>query len=87
MKGAVNGMERERHFCTCTDFGCEFNPKNHSNGCDPCIKSSLEDEEIPTCFFRKISEDISEVKEFTFEDFTNFFLKHKETYLKKKKEK
>lgn len=82
MKG-MRIMSNNQHFCTCIDYECEFNPKNHSDGCNRCIESSLEDEEIPTCFFRKISADISEVKDFKFEDFTNFYLKHRGAYLKK----
>jgi len=77
-------MGNSGHFCTCTNFDCQLNPKNHSSGCDLCIKDSLEVDEIPTCFFRRISADISDVKEFTFESFVDFFLTHKDNYLQRK---
>lgn len=68
----------DKHFCPCTDYECKNNPCNHSDGCDRCIKSSLEDGEIPVCFFIGVSEkEASSVTDFTYEGFANFVLKNK----------
>lgn len=65
------------HFCTCTDYTCQYNPQNHSDGCDRCIKISLEDGEIPRCFFNAISEkDAVDVTDFTYRNFASFVLSH-----------
>ena len=68
----------KKHFCTCKDTNCKLNPRNHDHGCDPCVTKCLKEGEIPSCFFRAISEDLSGVDDFTYEGFTNFFLKHKQ---------
>ncbi|AGC68774.1 hypothetical protein Cst_c17940 [Thermoclostridium stercorarium subsp. stercorarium DSM 8532] len=70
-------MENKKHFCTCTDLSCKLHPNNHSKGCDPCVRKNLKDGEIPSCFFRLINNDISELKEFTIESFVDFYLKNK----------
>lgn len=70
-------MENKNHFCTCKDLNCKLNPHNHNLGCDPCIKKNLREGEIPSCFFRLINDDISDIKEFTFESFVEFFIKNK----------
>ena len=67
-----------QHFCTCKDLSCKLNPHNHQHGCDPCIKKCLKDSEIPSCFFRAISADISKVSDFTYEGFSAFVLAHKQ---------
>ena len=68
----------KKHFCTCKDTSCKLNPQNHDYGCDPCIKKCLKNGEIPSCFFKAVSEDISKVSNFTYEGFANFLLKHKQ---------
>ncbi len=66
-------------FCTCEDTDCPLHPSNHDKGCNLCIAKNLKKGEIPTCFFKKINPDISEIKNFTIEDFVNFYLKHSNT--------
>lgn len=69
-------MENKKHFCTCCDHNCPFNPVNHDGGCDPCIEKNLRAGEIPSCFFKKIDEDLSGLKTFTMESFVSFYLEH-----------
>lgn len=71
-------MENQKHFCTCKDLNCKLNPCNHSKGCDPCIKKNLNAGEIPSCFFRLISDDLNTLKEFTIESFVDFYIKNKD---------
>ncbi len=66
-------------FCTCEDTNCPLHPSNHDKGCNLCIAKNLKKGEIPTCFFKKINFDISQIKNFTIEDFVNFYLKHSNT--------
>jgi len=66
-----------QHFCSCRDFQCQNHPRNHAQGCDPCIKKNLQNGEIPGCFFRAVSSEIGGLKQFTFESFAEFVLKHK----------
>lgn len=70
-------MENNKHFCTCTDLNCKLHPHNNPKGCDLCIKKNLKKREIPSCFFKLVNDDISELKEFTIESFVNFFIKNK----------
>lgn len=70
-------MENQKHFCTCADLNCKLNPCNHSRGCDPCIKKNLNAREIPSCFFKLVNNDLSNLKEFTIESFVDFFIKNK----------
>ncbi len=66
-------------FCTCEDTNCPLHPSNHDKGCNLCIAKNLKKGEMPTCFFKKINSDISQIKNFTIEDFVNFYLKHSNT--------
>ncbi|NBG88701.1 hypothetical protein ISALK_09330 [Isachenkonia alkalipeptolytica] len=68
-------MKPANDFCTCEDFSCKLHPVNHTRGCDPCIEKNLKAGEIPSCFFRSLNPDLSEVKDFTTEDFVAFYLK------------
>ncbi|MDS1029643.1 DUF6485 family protein [Bacillota bacterium LX-D] len=52
---------------------CQFHPQNYLKGCDPCIKKNLQNGEIPSCFFRLISDVLSSLKEFTLESFVKFY--------------
>ncbi|HML37063.1 MAG TPA: DUF6485 family protein [Bacillota bacterium] len=70
-------MKTQKHFCTCADYDCRLNPHNGAGGCDLCIKKNLREREIPSCFFKLVNEDISNLEEFTFESFVDFFLKNK----------
>ena len=63
-------------FCTCEDFNCPLHPNNHDKGCNLCIAKNLKKGEIPTCFFKKINNDTSDVKEFTMAGFVDFNLKN-----------
>ncbi len=67
----------KKGFCTCEDTECKLNPANHEHGCDPCIQKNLREGEIPTCFFKAISEDISEIKTFSNEEFAEHVFKNK----------
>lgn len=71
-------MKERKHFCTCRDINCKLNPCNHDKGCDPCISKNLKEGEIPGCFFRLISDDLSQLNEFTIESFVNFYCQTKE---------
>lgn len=70
-------MENQ-HFCTCGDLSCPLNPRKNAHGCDLCIQKNLKLREIPSCFFKLVNEDISELKAFTIESFVDFFLKNRE---------
>lgn len=70
-------MENQKHFCTCQERNCKLNPCNHDRGCDPCIQKNLKAGEIPSCFFRLVSDDLSELHEFTIESFVRFYLETK----------
>jgi len=70
-------MENNKHFCTCTDLRCKLNPHSGAKGCDLCVKKNLKAGEIPSCFFRLVNSDISELKEFTIESFVDFYIKNK----------
>ena len=59
-------------FCTCEDTNCPLHPSNHDKGCNLCIAKNLKKGDMPTCFFKKINYDISQIKNFTIEDFVNF---------------
>lgn len=59
-------------FCTCPDLECPRHPTNHDAGCSPCVANSLKDNEIPSCFFRKIDPDMSRKQDYTFEGFARF---------------
>lgn len=72
-------MENQKHFCTCRDLNCKLHPSNHPRGCDPCVKKNLNAGEIPSCFFRLVGDDLTELKEFTIESFVDFFIKNKNT--------
>ena len=64
-------------FCTCKDYDCENNPRNHDEGCNKCVESSVEDREIPVCFFNSISEkDADEVTDFSYKGFADFVMAH-----------
>lgn len=69
----------KKNFCTCEDTDCNLNPANHDYGCDPCIQKNLRAGEIPTCFFKAVSEDISEIKTFSSEEFADFVSRNKKT--------
>jgi hypothetical protein len=62
-----------KHFCTCTSFDCTSHPKNHENGCDPCIKKNLELGEIPACFWANVTEVKGE-SEYSAENFAKFVI-------------
>ncbi|WP_407667763.1 DUF6485 family protein [Orenia marismortui] len=66
-----------KHFCNCQDLKCKHHPSNHSKGCDPCIAKNLQANEIPACFFRVVSEDLSTLEAYHFGDFARFYLENK----------
>ena len=63
-------------FCTCPDHECKNNPINHEEGCILCVEKCLEENEIPTCFFRKIEPDMSRKQDYTFKGFAKFVVDH-----------
>lgn len=65
-----------KEFCSCTDHKCPFNPVNHDKGCDLCISKCLKLNEIPSCFFKKISTERPENEDYTFKGFADFTVKH-----------
>lgn len=65
-----------KEFCTCTDHKCPFNPINHDRGCELCIAKCLKLNEIPSCFFKKISSEKPENDIYTFQSFANFINKY-----------
>ncbi len=71
MKKELHGIMTDVPFCTCTDHECPYHPVNHDRGCDPCVAKNLRDREIPSCFFRKVAEDLGGREDFSFEGFAN----------------
>ncbi|OUP08442.1 DUF6485 family protein [Collinsella sp. An2] len=67
-------------FCTCTDHDCPFNPVNHDKGCTLCVAKCLKEHEIPTCFFRDVSEaDLlpGDEQDWTYQGFAAHVLKER----------
>lgn len=64
------------HFCTCHVVKCAKHPLNHNEGCDLCIESNIKSKKMPTCMFRAISEDVSNVNDYSIKGFVDFFMKH-----------
>ncbi len=72
---------KKEHFCTCRDRKCPNNPNNPDTcvcSCDECVAKNLALGEIPSCFFRKIKDDLSDITEFTFESFVKFWIRNKQ---------
>lgn len=65
-----------KEFCTCTDHKCPFNPANHDKGCDLCVLKCLKLNEIPSCFFKKISSERPDNEDYTFKGFADFVEKY-----------
>jgi hypothetical protein len=63
-----------KHFCNCFDEKCPHHPKNHDKGCDPCIADNLQKKKMPACFFMAVSEDVSDVRDYTIKGFVKFCL-------------
>jgi hypothetical protein len=63
-------------FCTCADHECPCNPVNHEEGCVLCVEKCLSEREIPACFYRAITPEMSREQDYTFEGFANYVLKH-----------
>lgn len=56
-------------YCTCTDHKCPLHPSNHDMGCTPCVRKNQNQQEIPSCFFRLISDE--RPAGYTFEHFAD----------------
>lgn len=69
-------MKTARRFCTCEDTSCDLHPMNHELGCDLCIQKNLQLDEIPSCFFKNIHKDLSDLETFKTKNFVEFYLKH-----------
>ncbi len=61
-------------FCTCGDHKCPLNPVNHDRGCDFCVAKCLKENEIPSCFFKKVSSDLTGHEDWSFEGFAKLTL-------------
>lgn len=59
-------------FCTCADRECPCHPVNHDLGCDPCVAKNLDEESIPSCFFRRIEPDMDRKQDYTFQGYARF---------------
>jgi len=71
---------KTEHFCTCRDRECPNNPNNsdiNCCSCDACVAKNLALGEIPSCFFRKIKDDLSGLSEFTVESFVKFWTENR----------
>lgn len=69
-------MKKIEELCTCDDYSCPYNPRNHSQGCNLCIEKNLNCREIPSCFFNML-EDTKDRTSFKWEDFAELVLKNK----------
>lgn len=65
-----------KDFCTCGDYKCPNNPVNNEKGCTLCVLKCLKANEIPTCFFKKLSEERPENEDYTFKGFAKFVEKY-----------
>lgn len=64
-------------FCTCSDYSCEFHPRNHDKGCTPCIAKNRREREVPSCLFNML--DLKHKPEgYHFEDFAKAVLEKDE---------
>lgn len=70
-------MVKSSPFCPCQDYGCEFNPVNHSEGCNLCVEDSVKCHEIPKCFFLEVTESIEGFEDWSFEHFAELVMKRK----------
>lgn len=74
-------MDEHKHFCTCDDYSCPFNPNNPENlakggiGCDGCIRKNLALGEIPTCMFVNLG-DTQDWHDWSVEGFASFLAQH-----------
>ncbi len=66
-------MKQNIEFCTCTQTKCRWHPKNHTDGCTPCIQKNLKNGEIPSCFFN-LTGKANQRKGDTIEDFAKLVL-------------
>lgn len=78
---ACAAATERQHFCTCDDIACPLNPNNPRNreqgkGCDACIRKNLAHGEIPTCFFKSVSDLPEGWGDFTVEGFVRHCLAH-----------
>ncbi|WP_026888866.1 DUF6485 family protein [Clostridium beijerinckii] len=68
------------HFCTCKNYNCKLHPSNHDKGCDLCMKKKLMASELPSCFFRDVSEELRSVRnveEASYEEFAKLVLRNR----------
>lgn len=73
-------MSDNKHFCTCGDTKCPFNPNNPKNleagrGCDGCIRKNLALGEVPSCIFKNLG-SIEGWDDFSVEGFARFVALH-----------
>lgn len=74
----------ENHFCDCPNTVCARHPRNHSGGCDPCIKDNLLKKKMPACLFRAVHDDEGELNrltDYSIEGFVDYYQAHRDEYL------
>lgn len=76
----------EAHFCNCPNMKCPRHPNNGSDGCDPCVRDNLLKKKMPACLFLAVHEDVSGVTDYSIEGFVEFFLSHRNEYMRDKEQ-
>ena len=66
------------NFCTCTVFDCKAHPRNHNDGCDPCIKKNLELGEVPACFWNNVAA-VKGTTDYSAENFAKFVMEKRDS--------
>lgn len=64
-------------FCSCPDHKCPLNPVNHDRGCNLCVQKCLNADEVPSCFFRKVSPNLENHHDWTFSGFADLVNENK----------
>lgn len=64
--------------CSCPVTKCPHHPSNHEEGCDSCIQKNVRKKEVPTCLFKAVHEDVSDVKDYSIKGFVEFYLAHQD---------
>ena len=63
-------------FCPCTDTGCQFNPANHDQGCDPLRGGQPQVRGDTQMFFScKVVDSVDGFDDWSFQHFAKLALK------------
>ena len=60
--------------CTCQSTNCKYHPNNHNEVCRPCIMKNLKQRHVPNCYFNLVTDDKSEIKGYSIEDFARLVI-------------